>query len=140
MYNYGELELLILSCIWINPELLDTTKLKEEHFINNKKIFLFFKSFYKKFGVMDSELMCRVVNDKYKYIDYIKVISQLEPTVCNFEKYENILLELYNEAKEEKFLREKIFALANDLYVKNISSGEFKQQVDTLYNNIKEIC
>lgn len=139
MYNYGELELLILSCIWIEPKLLDTTKLKEEHFINNKKIFIFFKSFYKKFGFFDNELACRKASDRYKYNEYIKVLAKIEPTISHFNKYEDLLLELYNESKVERYLREKIFELANNLYMKNISSVEFKNQVDNLYNNIEEI-
>lgn len=140
MYNYGELELLILSCIWIEPKLLDITKLEEKHFINNKKIFLFFKSFYKKFGFFDNELACRNASDRYKYNEYIKILSNLEPTISNFKKYESLLLELYDESKEEKWLREKIFALANDLYMKNINSKQFKEQLDVLYSKAKEIC
>ena len=140
MYNYGELELLILSCIWIEPKLLETTKLEDKHFINNKKIFLFFKSFYNKFGFFDNELACRNASDKYKYNEYIKIISSLEPTISHFEKYEDLLIELYNEAKKEKWLREKVFKLANDLYMKNITSEQFKDAIDKLYVNAEEIC
>lgn len=139
MYNYGELELLILSCIWIEPKLLETTKLEEKHFINNRKIFIFFKSFYKKFGFFDNELMCRKASDKYKYNDYMKVLANLEPTSKHFKMYESLLLELYNEAAEEKWLREKTFELANDLYLKNITCKQFKERFDKLYNNAKEI-
>lgn len=140
MYNYGELELLILSCIWIKPELLDTTKLEEKHFIINKKIFLFFKSFYKKFGFFDNELACRKASDRYKYNEYIKVLANLEPTISHFNKYEDLLLELYDETEKEKWLREKVFALANDLYMKNMTSQQFKKQVDILYTKAGEIC
>lgn len=140
MYNYGELELLILSCIWLNPKLLDNTKLEEKHFKNSQKIFVFMKSFYKKFGFFDTELMCRKVDDKYKFRDYFKVIAQFEPTSANYEKYESLLLELYNESKEEKYLREKTFELANDFYLKNINSKQFKEQLDNLYIHAKEIC
>jgi hypothetical protein len=140
MYNYGELELLILSCIWIKPELLKTTKLQEKHFVYNKKIFLFFKSFYEKFGFFDNELACKKASNRYKYNEYIKVIANLEPTISNFEKYVDLLLELYNESKEENYLREKVFELANDLYMKNINSKEFKERLDNLYSNVKEIC
>lgn len=140
MYNYGELELLVLSCIWIKPQLLDTTKLEEKHFINNKKIFIFMKSFYNKFGFFDTELMCRKVDDRYKFRDYFKVIASLEPTPHHFKMYESLLLELYNEAKEEKYLREKTYELAIDLYMKNITSKEFKEKLDNLYTHAKEIC
>jgi hypothetical protein len=140
MYNYGELELLILSCIWIEPKILDRTKLENKHFKNNQKIFMFMKSFYKKFGFFDNELMCRKANDRYKYRDYFNVISQLEPTSSNYDKYESLLLELYNEAAEEKWLREKVFQLANDFYLKNINSKEFKERLDNIYTHAKEIC
>jgi hypothetical protein len=140
MYNYGELELLILSCIWLDPKILERTKLEEKHFINSKKIFMFMKAFYKKFGYFDNELMCRNANNKYKYNDYFNLISQLEPTSSQYDKYESLLLELYNESKAEKWLREKTFELANDLYVKNITTEQFKEKFDKLYNNAKEIC
>ncbi len=140
MYNYGELELLILSCIWIKPELLDSTKLEEKHFIINKKMFLFFKSFYKKFGFFDNELACRKASDRYKYNEYIKVLANLEPTISHFNKYEDLLLELYDETEKEKWLREKVFTLANDLYMKNMTSQQFKKQIDILYTNAEEIC
>lgn len=140
MYNYGELELLVLSCIWLEPKLLETTKLEEKHFINNRKIFIFFKSFYKKFGFFDTELMCRKVDDRYKFRDYFKIIANLEPTPRHFKMYESLLLELYNEAVEEKYLREKIYGLATDLYLKNMTSKEFKERIDNLYTHSKEIC
>ena len=136
MYSYGELELLILSCIWIEPKLLNTTKLESKHFINNKKIFLFFKSFYDKFGFFDNELACRKANDRYKYNKYIELISSLEPTISHFQKYESLLIELYEESENEKWLREKAFELANDFYMKNINSKQFKERIDNLYKNV----
>lgn len=138
MYNYGELELLILSCIWIEPKLLDTTKLEDKHFINNKKIFIFFKTFYKKFGFFDNELACKKASDKYKYNEYIKILAYLEPTISHFEKYESLLIELYEESEQEKWLREKTFELANDFYMKNINSKQFKEQIDNLYKNVNK--
>lgn len=140
MLSYGELELLILSCIWVEPKILDRTKLENKHFKNSQKIFIFMKSFYKKFGFFDTELMCRKVDDKYKFRDYFKVIAELEPTGSMYDKYEYLLLELYNEAVEEKYLREKAFELANDFYLKNINSKQFKEQLDNLYTHAKEIC
>ena len=136
MYNYGQLELLILSCMMIKPKLLETTKLEAKHFKHSSKIFILFNSFYKKFGTLDCELMCKMVDNKYKYIDYIKVLSELEPTASNFEKYESLLLELYHEQINERILRSKIFSLANDLYVGNITSKEFKDKIDNIYKNL----
>ena len=140
MYNYGELELSILCCFWLKPSLLETTKLEEKYFINNKKIFVLFQSFYKKFGNLNIESMCSLVSDNYKLMDYMKVIIEREPTISHFEKYEDLLIELYNESKTEKWLREKTFELANDLYMKNITCKQFKEQFDNFYNNAEEIC
>ena len=134
MYDYKELELLVLSCMWIEPKLLETTKLEEKHFVNNKKIFIFLKSFYKKFGFFDNELACKMSKDRYKYNFYMKVLANIEPTISHFEKYESLLIELYNESEEEKWLREKSFELANDFYLKNINYKQFKEQIDTLYD------
>ena len=140
MYDYGYLELLILGCMWADPKILERTKLENKHFKNNEKIFIFMKEFYKKFGFFDNAFMCQMAKDKYKYNEYFKIISQLEPTGSQYDKYESLLLELYNEAKEEKWLREKTFELANNLYMKNITCKQFKEQFDILYNNAKEIC
>ena len=140
MYDYGQLELEILACIWAEPKILERTKLENKHFKNNEKIFIFMKEFYKKFGFFDNELMCRSSNNRYKYNDYFNLISQLQPTGSQYDKYESLLLELYNEAKEEKWLREKTFELANSLYLKNITSKEFKEKFDNLYTNTKIIC
>lgn len=139
MYNYGNLELLVLSCIWLKPKLLETTKLEDKHFINSKKIWSFMKAYYKKFGTFDSELMCKVASNKYKMVDYLKVISKLEPTPANFEMYENLLIELYEEEKKEKWLRGKALDLANEFYNKAIDSKEFKNKINDLYIQVEEI-
>ena len=139
MYNYGELELRILSCFWLKPELLETTKLENKHFKNNEKIFILFKSFYEKFGNLNIETVCSLVNDRYKFMSYMKIITQLEPVASNFQMYEDLLIELYNESKREKWLREKTFELVNELYLKNITCEQFKEQFGALYIKSKEI-
>lgn len=140
MYDYGELEIKILCCFWLKPQLLNETILEEKHFKYSKKIFVLFKSFYKKFGNLDIESVCSLVNDPYKFMKYIEVIVDTEPTPKHFKMYESLLIELYNEAVEEKWLREKTFELANDFYLKNITSKEFKERLDSLYTHAKEIC
>lgn len=139
MYDYGELELSILCCFWLKPSLLDKTKLEEKYFKYNRRIFVLFKSFYKKFGNLNVEAMCSLINDRYKLMDYMKVIINQKATPNDFENLEKLLLEMYEEAKEEQWLREKVFELANDFYLKNINSEEFKKQFDSLYTNKKEI-
>lgn len=138
MFDYGHIELSILSCFWLKPELLNETKLEEKHFKYGKKIFVLFKSFYKKFGNLDIESICHLVNDQYKFMDYMKVITQQEPTVANFKMYEDLLIDLYNEEDHERWLRSAAFSIANDFYTRNINSKEFKEQIDKLYMQPKE--
>ena len=140
MYDYAEVELSLLSCFWLNPKLLEETKLEEKHFIHYKRLFVLFQSFYKKFGNLNIESVCNVVKDQYKLMRYIKDVIEKEPLPNRFEMYQSLLLELYNESKEEKYLREKTFQLANDFYLKNINSKEFKERFDNLYTHAKEIC
>ena len=71
---------------------------------------------------------------------YIKDVVEKEPLPNKFDMYQDLLLELYNESKEEKYLREKTYSLATDLYMKNITSKEFKERIDSLYTHAKEIC
>jgi hypothetical protein len=97
------------------------------------------KAYYKKFGTFDSEFMCKVASNKYKMVDYLKVLSQLEPTPANFEMYENLLIELYEEEKKEKWLRGKALDLANEFYNKVIGSKEFKDKINDLYVQAEEI-
>lgn len=140
MYDYAEVELSLLSCFWLNPKLLEETKLEEKHFIHYKRLFVLFQSFYKKFGSLNIESVCNVVKDKYKLMRYVKDVIEKEPLPNRFEMYQSLLIELYNESKEEKYLREKSFELANDFYLKNINSKQFKEQLDNLYIHAKEIC
>lgn len=133
MYDYGELEIEVLACIWANPKVLERTKLENKHFKNNAKIFIFMKEFYKKFGFFDNEMMCKSSKDRYKYSDYFALISQIEPVGTQYDKYERLLIELYEETKQEKWLREKTFELATSFYLKNINSKQFKELFDKFY-------
>lgn len=140
MYDYAEVELSLLSCFWLNPKLLKETKLEEKHFIHYKRLFVLFQSFYKKFGNLNIESVCNVVKDQYKLMRYVKDVIEKEPLPNRFEMYQDLLIELYNESKEEKYLREKTYSLATDLYMKNITSKEFKERIDNLYTHAEEIC
>lgn len=140
MYDYAEVELAILSCFWLKPKLLEETKLESKHFKNYTKLFILFQSFYKKFGNLNIESVCSLTKNQNKLMKYLEDVIQKEPLPNRFEMYQDLLIELYNESAEEKWLREKTFELANNLYMKNITCKEFKEQFDNLYNHAKEIC
>ena len=74
MNKYNNLELSILSCLLQRSELMEQIKLEDKHFIKQKRLWLFMKSFYKKFGNFDLTLMTTVAKNKYIMMDYIMLI------------------------------------------------------------------
>lgn len=139
MNRYNDLELSILSCIVQKPELMEQVILDDKYFVKHKKIWLFLKSFYNKFHNFDLTLMYSICKDKYRIVEYIIWLMEKEPHLFLFNEYQKQLMELYDELEKEKYIIEKIYSLANDLYVRNINSDEFKIKLDDIYKNTDEI-
>lgn len=139
MNKYNDLELSILSCLLQKPELMDQVILDDKYFIKHKKIWLFMKSFYNKFHNFDFALMYSICKDKYRIVEYIKWLLEQEIHISRFNDYQKQLIDLYEENKKEKWIIEKIYSLANDLYVRSIDSNEFKIKLDDIYRNADEI-
>lgn len=139
MNKYNDLEISILSCLLLKPKLMDNIKLEDKHFIKHHRLWLFMKSFYKKFGTFDISLMYSVANNKYQFVEYMTWLLEVEPSPSVFELYEQQLIDLYNENKKDKYIIEKVYKLANDLFVKNITTDDFKHKVVTIYRNADEI-
>lgn len=139
MNKYNDLEISLLSCILIKPELMEEVVLDDKYFVKTKRIWLFMKSFYKKFGTFDLTLMCSVVKEKYQLVNYLEKILDVEPTPALFQKYQQQLIDLYNEKEKDKIIIEKTYELANELLLRNITPFEFKKQIDYLYENIDEV-
>ena len=139
MNKYDDLELSILGCFLQKPKLLEITKLEDKHFKKHYKIFMFFKSVYKKFGSLDLNIMYSISKNKYRIIEYIVWISQYYGFPSLYETYEKQLIELYEENEKDKWIIEKVYELANDLLVKNISTNDFKIKVNEIYENAEKI-
>lgn len=139
MNKYDDLELSILGCFLQKPKLLETTKLEDKHFKKHYKIFMFFKSVYKKFGSLDLNIMYSISKNKYRIVEYIVWISQYYGFSSLYETYEKQLIELYEENEKDKWIIEKVYELANDLLVKNISTNDFKSKVNEIYENAEKI-
>ena len=139
MDKYSDLELSILSCILQKPELIKNNRLDDKYFIKHKKIWLFMKSFYKKFNNFDLTLMMAVSKNKHRMIEYIIWLIDKEPTTKMFDLYIDELIEEYKELEQNKYIREKIYELATDLYLKNIDVKDFKKRCNEIYDNAKEI-
>ena len=139
MNKYNDLELSILSCLLQEPKLMDKVILEDEHFIKHKKIWLFMKSFYKKFGNFDLTLMVNISKNKYRMSEYILWIVEKEPAPSLFERYQKQLIEKFNQNKQDKWIIEKIYELSNNLLVGNIELKDYKSEVDNIFKNAKEI-
>ena len=139
MNKYNDLEISILSCLLLKPKLMDNIKLEDKHFIKHHRLWLFMKSFYKKFGTFDISLMYSVADNKYQFVEYMAWLLEVEPSPSVFELYEQQLIDLYNENKKDKYIIEEVYKIANDLFVKNITTNDFKHKVVAIYRNADEI-
>lgn len=135
----NDLELSILSCLVLEPELMDKLILEDKHFVKHQRLWQFMKSFYSKFKTFDVQLMASICKDKYHIVSYIVMLADIEITTINFDKYQKQLIELYEESKKEKWLIEKVYDLANDLYVRKIKYEDFKNKLQEIESDAEKI-
>lgn len=133
MNEVGDLELNIMSCLLIKPELMNDIILKDEHFKKHQRLWQFMKAFYKKFKTFDIQLMYSVCKDKWHIVSYIQKLVEIEPTSHNFNKYQQRLIEQCNEDEKDKWFIDLAYELANKLYVRSITVDDFKNQIDDMY-------
>lgn len=138
-YKIDDLEFEILSCLLLKPELMEKVILEDKHFVRTQRMWQFMKTFYKKFGTFDINLMYSVCKDKWQIVEYMSMLLDFEPVINNFELYQKQLLELYEENKKDKYIIEKVYELANSLLVRNISTSDFKNKVNEIYSQADEI-
>ena len=139
MNKYNDLELSILSCLLLKPDLMNEIILEDKYFVKYQKIWQFMKAFYKKFGNFDLTLMISICKDKYRIIEYIKWLLDKEPAPSLFYNYQKQIMDLYDENKKDKWIIEKVYELANDLYVRNITTDEFEKNVSKIYKEANEL-
>lgn len=137
MNKYNDLEMSIISCILQEPKLIEKILTKENYFIKHKKLILFLKAVYNKFRCFDINLMCNACKNEYKLMDYIEWLVQLEPVPSHIDLYLKQLEELRTELKKDKWIREKIYLLASELYVKNITLEDFKNKINKIEEDAK---
>lgn len=139
MNKYNDLETSILSILLQKPELMDKLIIDDKYFIKQKKMWLFMKEFYKIFGNFDLNLMFSVCKNKYHLMSYIEQLILSEPCVSLFEEYQKQLIKEYDELKKDKWIREKVYELANDYYMMNLSLEEFKKEIIKTEQKAEEI-
>lgn len=137
MKDYYDLEKTVISCLFEEPKLMERLELEDKHFIRYQRLWVFMKSFYKKFKTFDMELMKSVCqrNKRSELVNYICKTFDNDGHYVRFDLYQRQLKELYEEKVEEKIIIEKIFELANDLYVKNIDLKKFFEEISKYTRN-----
>ena len=68
----------------------------------------------------------------YQLVEYLKQIAESEPAPSLFNKYQSRLIEVYEENEKEEEIRNKVYKLANELYVNKISFQEFKDKINSI--------
>lgn len=139
MKNYYDLEINILSCLLQESKLMEHIIVEDKHFIKHKKLWVFMKAFYEKFHCFDLNLMYSVANNKFEMISYIEWLVNVEPAPSRFMKYQKQLIELYEQSKKEKWIKEQIFELANKLYVGTIDLSTFIDRLNGIYDKSDEL-
>ena len=138
-YKIDDLEFAILSCLLLKPELMEKVILEDKYFKRTQRMWQFMKAFYERFKTFDINLMYSVCKDKWQIVEYISMLLDFEPTASAFDKYQKQLIELYEEQEKDKWIIEKVYGLANQLLVRNISTGDFKSEINKIYYNADEI-
>lgn len=125
MKKYEELEQAILDCIICNPELMKDNKLNDKYFKTNKRLWLFLKACYERFGTFDIALMASVCPNASDMIDYIADVIDGGHHVARFNLYQERLIEMY----EDEEIIEKIYILSRKLYAGVIKLEDFKKGI-----------
>lgn len=126
--TYELLEKAILDSFIIKPELLKTTTLEEKHFKSHRRLFIFLRECYKRFGTLDIKLMASVCPNASDMIDYVADIIDGDNCSARFELYQERLIDLYQDYETI----EGVYNLAKKLYIRDISLEEFKKEIKTL--------
>lgn len=133
MENYYELEKCVLDCILAKPELMEQNELKDEYFIKYKRLWIFMKSFYEQFKCFDLTAVKTICTNKGMFVHYLSSVQDNDCKYIRFKLYQKLLIDLYNQNKQDQAIIETIYKLANDLYVHNINLETFKESLNKIY-------
>jgi hypothetical protein len=139
MNKYDDLEICILSCLLIKPDLMKNIKFEDKHIRKHKGMWKFMKAFYSKFGNFDINLMHSVCKDKWHIINYIELLACEDGLPCYFEDYQNRLIEKYNETQKDDYIIDKIYDLNMDLICRRIKTNDYKYKIDEIFEKANKI-
>lgn len=129
MNKYNNLEMSILSCILLKPELMEQVIFEDKHIVSRQRLWQFMKAFYGRYKTFDIQLMYSICKDKWQIVQNVIQLLDYEVSPNLFDTYQNQLIDLYNEGQENKIKIDKVYKLANELYVRNITIEEFKESI-----------
>lgn len=132
-----DLELNVMACLLIKPELMSQLVLEDKHFKKHQRMWQFMKAFCEKFKTFDIQLMYSVCKDKFHIVNYLSKLAMVDTSYWNFNLYQKRLIECYEENEKEKILIDTIYKLANELFVRKIGVKEFKQKIDKFYSEFE---
>ena len=130
MNKYNNLEMSILSCILLKPELMEQVIFEDKHIVKRQRLWQFMKAFYDRYKTFDIQLMYSICKDKWQIIENIIQLLDYEPAPSLFEMYQKQLIDLYNEGQDNRIKIDKVYKLANELYVRKITIEEFKKEIN----------
>lgn len=144
--NKYDLELNIMACLLLKPELMEGVKtekgeykiiVKDDDFKKHKKMWRFLNAVYEKFGTFDINLIYSVCREKYKVAQYLETLVLMEPTPCNFMKYQERLIEQNKEEKETVELIDEILRNTNHLETRSITLEAYKNKMNKIFEKVK---
>ena len=138
---YGEMEETVLACLLLKPKLVEKLKIDEKYFKKYGYILTFFKNFYAKYHNLDVAIMFSVIKDtsEITLMDAITYLCSIFVLRSHFEEYQNRLIEMYKISKKENWLRGKIYEKVTKLYLSEIGTKKFMDDINYLIKRANEI-
>lgn len=138
---YGEMEETILACLLVEPSLMQRLRVEEKHFKKFGYILTFFQQFYAKHRNLDVSLMFSVVkgSSEMTLMDAITYLLDVFALPTHFEDYQDRLLAQYKFEKADEWLRKKIYEEATKLFVGDMTTKEFTNEVNKLIKRAEKI-
>ena len=131
-----DLEIAVLSCLILNPDLMKNSKLDDKYFVKHKRMWQFMKAFYSAYGTFDIILMYQQCKDRYQISQYLEWLVEVDVDVNNFDLYLQELITAVTEDKKERYIAEQIFGFAFDLIMRKITLSEFNEKL----KNVKVVA
>ena len=131
--KYNDMEKSVLACFMIKPDLMKETILTEEHFINHKEVWNYFRKFYDTFDTLDLSMMMSFAKNKNKVLMMVMELMDYDVLVSRFKIYEQRLIEMSKEEEKEMRLIRIASDLLLDLQFHKINFEQFKDEINRLY-------